>query len=210
MRPRPEAELEGEVFENERFRGEDLAGLRTKNCTFNGCDFSNARLNGSEHVGSDFANSVFENANLFGAAFVDCRLLGASFPGAVLTGVRIERGDLSYALIRAHDLPARGYGAPTCATRPSTASTSRPRSSRARSSTSPARCNSPARSAQRWGEVDDARYVVGRSTTVPAVCPPQCCLVTIHESPGSSSYGAFSVTLTPRPPPFAMNVPHGA
>ena len=87
MRPEPEAELEGEVFEHEGFRGEDLAGLRTKNCTFHGCDFSNARLNGSEHAGSDFANSVFENANLFGAAFTDCRLLGASFPGAVVTGL---------------------------------------------------------------------------------------------------------------------------
>ena len=42
MRPEPEAELEAEIFENEAFRGEDLAGLRTKNCTFHGCDLQPA------------------------------------------------------------------------------------------------------------------------------------------------------------------------
>ena len=62
-------ELENEALESESFRGEDLAGLRTTNCTFHACDFTNARLNGSEHTGSDFANSIFENVNLFGATF---------------------------------------------------------------------------------------------------------------------------------------------
>ena len=79
MRPAPDTELEGEVFENESFRGEDLSGLLTRNCVFHACDFGNAKLNGSEHVGSDFANSRFEAANLFGATFEECRLLGCDF-----------------------------------------------------------------------------------------------------------------------------------
>lgn len=52
----------------------------------------------------ELENETFENESFRGEVLHECRLLGVDFAAATLTSVQLERCDLSYALLRGHDL----------------------------------------------------------------------------------------------------------